>query len=68
MCAKLHTAAASNNKRSFVAISLIIACSLHAYIFLFFAHIPFMVNHTMNATPPERLQHYYRITKSNPEY
>jgi len=25
---------------------------------LFFTHIPFMVNHTINATPPERLQHY----------
>ena len=23
---------------------------------LFFAHIPFVVNHTINATPPERLQ------------
>jgi len=38
--------------------SLIIACSRHANIFLFFAHIPFVVNHTINATPPERLQHY----------
>jgi len=26
------------------------------HIFLFFAHIPFVVNHTINATPPERLQ------------
>jgi len=25
---------------------------------LFFTHIPFVVNHTINATPPERLQHY----------
>jgi len=24
---------------------------------LFFTHIPFVVNHTINATPPERLQH-----------
>jgi len=23
---------------------------------LFFTHIPFVVNHTINATPPERLQ------------
>jgi len=23
---------------------------------LFFRHIPFVVNHTINATPPERLQ------------
>jgi len=32
----------------------IIAC--HAYIFLFFTHIPVVANHTINATPPERLQ------------
>jgi len=25
---------------------------------LFFTHIPFVVNHTFNATPPERLQHH----------
>jgi len=25
---------------------------------LFFAHIPFMVNHTFNATPTERLQQW----------
>jgi len=34
----------------------IIACSRHIHIFLLFAHIPFVVNHTINATPPERLQ------------
>jgi len=34
----------------------IIACSHHIHIFLFFACIPFMVNHTINATPLERLQ------------
>jgi len=25
---------------------------------LFFTHMPFVVNHTINATPPERLQQY----------
>jgi len=35
----------------------IIACSRHIHLFLFFAHIPFAVNHTINATPTERLQH-----------
>jgi len=25
---------------------------------LFFTHIPFVVNHTINAPPPERLQQY----------
>jgi len=39
----------------------IVACSRHIHIFLFFAHIPFVVNHTINATPPERLQQYYRL-------
>jgi len=29
---------------------------------LFFAHIPFVVNHTFNATPTERLQHYLLTT------
>jgi len=37
----------------------IIACSRHTHVFLFFAHIPFVVNHTINATPPERLQQSY---------
>jgi len=36
----------------------IIACSRHIHIFLFFAHIPFVVNHTTNAATPERLQRY----------
>jgi len=56
----------------------IIACSWHAYIgvillsllvrgtlilVLFFAHMPFVVNRTFNATPPERLQQYYHSVK-----
>ena len=36
----------------------VIACSRHIYIVLFFTHIPFVVYHTINATPPERLQQY----------
>jgi len=28
---------------------------------LFFTHIPFVVNHIINATPLERLQHYHYI-------
>ena len=31
--------------------------TLHICMVLFFTHIPFVVNHTINATPPERLQH-----------
>jgi len=43
-----------------LAISLTIACSRYTYdgMVLFFLHIPFGVNHTINATPPERWQHY----------
>ena len=44
-CTKLHNVAASNNRDyAFLAISLIIACSRHGYILLFFAHIPFVVD------------------------
>jgi len=35
----------------------IIVCSRHMYMVLFFAHAPFGVNHTFNATQAERLQH-----------
>jgi len=30
----------------------------HIWMVLFFTHIPFVVNHTFNARPPERLQQY----------
>jgi len=30
-------------------------------VVLFFTHIPFLVNHTFNATPAERLQHHVNI-------
>ena len=32
----------------------------HICMVSFFTHIPFVVNHTINASPPERLQHYHR--------
>jgi len=35
-----------------------IACSRHINVVLFFAHILFVVNHTFNRTPKERLQQY----------
>ena len=43
----------------------IIPCSRHIYVLLFFVHIPFMMNHTINTTPTERLQQHplYFITK-----
>jgi len=46
----------------------IMRCNLSYYcllapctLFCFFAHIPFVVNHTINATPPERLQQHPSI-------
>jgi len=39
------------------AISLTIAHATHMMV-LFFTHIPFLVNHTINATLPERLQQW----------
>ena len=58
MCAKLRTMAASNN-REHASQSLLLLLARTTYIMvLFFTHIPFVVNHTINATPPESLQHY----------
>ena len=34
----------------------IIACSCHVYMSVILGHIPFVVNRTFNATPPERLR------------
>jgi len=38
---------------------LLLVCATYIWV-LFFTHIPFVVNHTMNATLTERLQHYFR--------
>ena len=55
ICAKLRTVAASNNRDH--SRNLSYYCLLAAYIMaLFFTHIPLVVNHTIIATPPERLQ------------
>jgi len=40
---------------------LLLARGTHMMV-LFFTHIPFTVNHTINATPPERLQQYQQST------
>ena len=37
---------------------LLFVHATYIYILFFFTHIPFVVNHTFNATPPERLQQY----------
>jgi len=45
-----------------LAISLTIARSRYRDIMVsFFTHIPFVVNHTINATPLERLQQYKAV-------
>jgi len=56
ICAKLRTVAESNN-RDHVPQSLYYCLFVpHICILLFLAHIPFVANHTINATPRERLQ------------
>ena len=37
----------------------------HICMVLFFTHIPFVVNHTINATPPERLQQHPLLSATN---
>jgi len=37
----------------------------HVCMLLFFTHIPFVVNHTINATPPERLQQHPLLFTTN---
>jgi len=54
-CAKLRTVEASNN-RDHLTRSLLLIRATYVWV-LFFAHIPFAVNRTFNATPTERLQH-----------
>jgi len=56
MCAKLRTVAASNN-RDHASQSLLLLLARATYIMvLFFTHILSVVNHAINAKPPERLQ------------
>jgi len=56
MCAKLRTVAARNNRDHARNLLLLLARATYIMV-LFFTHIPFVVNHTINATPSDRLQH-----------
>jgi len=56
ICAELHTVAASNNRIHMPWSLYYFLFAPHICMVLFFTHIPFVVNHTINATPPERLQ------------
>jgi len=69
ICAKLRTVAASNNRdhaRNLSSCTLVtmfnwshVNIGRATYIMVLgFTHMPFVVNHTINATSPERLQHY----------
>ena len=58
ICAKLRTVAASNNRVHMPWSLYYCLFAPHICMALFFTHIPFVVNHTFNATPPERLQQY----------
>jgi len=57
ICAKLRTVAASNNRVHMPWSLCYCLFAPHVCMVLFFTHIPFVVNHTINATPPETLQH-----------
>ena len=49
-----------NIARATTSQSLLLLLARATYIMvLFFTHMPFVVNHTINATPPERLQQYH---------
>jgi len=51
-----------NIGRATTSQSLLLLLARATYIMvLFFTPIPFVVNHTINATPPERLQHCQQI-------
>ena len=66
ICAKLRTVAASNN-RVHMPWSLYYCLFVpHICMVLFFTHIPFMVNHTFNATLPERLQQSLLVVPREP--
>jgi len=58
ICAKLRTVAASNNRVHMPWSLYYSLFAPHICMVLFFMHISFVVNHTINATPPERLQQH----------
>ena len=56
-CTKLHTVAASNNSSHAMITLLLLVRATYIWV-LFFTHIPFVVNHTFDATPTESLQQH----------
>ena len=59
ICAKVRTVAANNNRVHMPWSLYYCLFAPHICMVLFFTHIPFVVNHTINATPPERLQQWW---------
>ena len=62
LCAKLRTLAASNNRVHMPWLLYYCLFAPQICMVLFFTHIPFVVNHAFNETPPERLQHNHYLT------
>ena len=57
-CARVHTVTASNNRDHMSwSLYLLLVCTTYICVLLF-AHIPFLVNRTFNATPTDRLQQH----------
>jgi len=65
ICAKLRTVAASNNRVHIPWSLYYCLFAPHICMVLFFTHISFVVNHTINATPPERLQQHPLLFTTN---
>jgi len=65
MCAKLRIVAASNNRVHMPWSLCYCLFAPHICMVLFFTHIPFVVNHTIIATPPERLQQHPLLFTTN---
>jgi len=65
ICANLRTVAASNNRVHMPWSLYYCLFAPHICMVLFFTHIPFVVNHTINATSPERLQQLQFLSFSN---
>jgi len=65
MCAKLRTVVASNNRDHPTRSLYYCLFAPRIDIFVLGVHIPFVVSHTINATPPERLQQHPLLFTTN---
>ena len=58
----LHRGSKQHRDHASQSLLLLLASATHMMV-LFFPLIPFVVNHTINAAPPERLQHYKAVSE-----